>query len=411
MPSGDRLRDVLSLYVLSLGALSISATHFAIVLAQDIVLPGYIYLLGFDEVDYDITASSAAPIAFNLIDTSNLTDHVGPLNALSAAIPRLRHDQLSMPQTESFTPLEEDPRNDFQESLCMPPSTFALLTGVIPVSYLSRFSSRFIMHGTASSSLSTSFDGPKQRLSMEARTLSGLLFKSSLKLFAVESSHDLMKNMTGANMRQASTSITFDSSYKLARDDADTDGSDRGRQTMKMNYFQDLCCKMYQQEIFTVEHLRYSDRHTAYKGVFRQWQTIPAVIVVRALVHLHSNAISSLGICITLCTPQFAFGSVDRTPEGVTIREDPLGQCGTSHLVVCTKIPAWLLCLDPAATVIKFCIRSTSGTAVLHCWIPSLGMDMALYKAPLLDEKLVFNVRDSPQLVDASLSPVESKIE
>ncbi|KAK0190368.1 hypothetical protein F5146DRAFT_929606 [Armillaria mellea] len=409
----------------------------------------------FDEADYDITASTAAPIAFNLIDTSNLTDHVGLLNVLSATIPLLRHDQLSMLQTESLTPLDEDPQNDFQECLCMPPSTFALLTGVIPVGYLSRFSSRFTMHGIASSSLMTpssasrqclswrrtDFDGSKgqkQWLSMEAHTLSDLLFKFYLKLFAVEASRDLMKNMTPANMRRASAVHYVRRNYvwllALIQDRVQTDWprameilmdriEDDKQLTMGMNYFQDLCCEMHQQKLFTVEYLRYSDRYTSYKGVFRRWQTIPAVVCL--VVAIPTNALKplkdrgeSIGTPLfqcdiatgnmhnALCTPQFTFGNVDRTLEGVTIREDPLGQFGTSPLVMYTWIPAWLLCVDPAATVIKFCIRSTSGTAMLLRWIPSLGMDMALYRAPLLDEKHVFVVRNWPRLTGASLSPV-----
>ncbi|KAK0243383.1 hypothetical protein EDD85DRAFT_325699 [Armillaria nabsnona] len=410
----------------------------------------------FDEAAYDITALTAAPIAFNAIDTSNLTDHVGLLNVLSATIPLLRHDHLSMLQTESLVLLEEDPQNDFKERLCMPPSIFALLTGVIPVTSPSRFSSRFTMHGIASSSLMASasrsasrqclswrrtdfdgIDGPKQRLSIEAHTVSDLLFKFYLNLFAVEAGRDLARNITLANMKRASTVHYVRRNYvwllALIQDRVHTDWprameilmdriEDDKQLTMGMNYFQDLCCEMHQQKMFTVEALRYSDRHTSRNGVFRRWLTIPAVVCL--VVEIPTSALKPLKDCgesagtlllqcdvVTenmhnaLCTPQFTFGSVNTTPEGIFIREDLLGQIGTSPLVMYTWIPAWLLCVNPAATIIKLCIRTTLGTVMLEHRIPSLGMDMALYRVPLLDEKHVFVVRDWPQRAGASTRP------
>ncbi|KAK0499491.1 hypothetical protein EDD18DRAFT_853911 [Armillaria luteobubalina] len=407
----------------------------------------------FGEADYDITAPTAAPTAFNAIDTSNLTDHVGLLNILSATVPLLRHDHLSILQTESLIPWDKDPQNDFKERLCMPPLTFALLTGVVPVSSLSRFSSRFTMHGIASSSLTAStsrsasrqnlswrstdfdgIDGQKHRLSIDAQAVSDLLFKFYLKLFAVEAGRDLARNLTPANMKRASIVHYGRRNYVwllgLIQGRVHTDWPrameilmvriENDKQlTMGMNYFQDLCCEMHQQKMFTVEYLRYSDRHTSRNGVFRRWLTIPAVVCL--VVQIPTSALKPLRDCgesvgtpllqcdiftenmhNAFCTPQFTFGDVNTTPEGIFIREDLLGQIGTSPLVMYTWIPAWLLCVNPAATVIKFCIRTTLGTAMLEYRIPSLGKDMALYSVPLLDEKHVFVVRDWPRLVGAS---------
>ncbi len=234
-----------------------------------------------------------------------------------------------MLQTESLIPLEKDPQNDFKERLCMPPSTFALLTGVVPVTSPSRFSSRFTMHGIASSSLMASasrsasrqclswrrtdfdgIDGQKQRLSIEAHTVSDLLFKFYLNLFAVEAGRDLARNITPANMKRASTVHYVRRNYvwllALIQDRVHTDWprameilmdriEDDKQLTMGMNYFQDLCCEMHQQKMFTVEYLRYSDRHTSRNGVFRRWLTIPTVVCL--VVEIPTSALKPLKDC------------------------------------------------------------------------------------------------------------------
>lgn len=55
-------------------------------------------------VEDDYAAEGNAPVSFNVIDTSNLLDHVGGLNLLVAASPLLNGDPSSTLYTESLIP-------------------------------------------------------------------------------------------------------------------------------------------------------------------------------------------------------------------------------------------------------------------------------------------------------------------
>ena len=49
-----------------------------------------------------ITGLGDAPLSFNVIDTSNLLDHVGSVNLLVAAIPLLEHNLSATLYTEAL---------------------------------------------------------------------------------------------------------------------------------------------------------------------------------------------------------------------------------------------------------------------------------------------------------------------
>ncbi|PCH40852.1 hypothetical protein WOLCODRAFT_117801 [Wolfiporia cocos MD-104 SS10] len=91
--------------------------------------------------------SGGAPVRFNVVDASNLDDHIGLLNVLLASAPLL---SLSAPSdvlyTESLLVKGEDATKEFKEKLCADITVMSLLTGLCPVDYLSGFSSRSNTH-------------------------------------------------------------------------------------------------------------------------------------------------------------------------------------------------------------------------------------------------------------------------
>ncbi|KAJ7833273.1 hypothetical protein B0H13DRAFT_2428613 [Mycena leptocephala] len=104
-------------------------THF-------IVLDQHEYLAG------------SAPTTFNIIDTSNLDDHIGCLNVLIASVPLLpTSPRYFVLYTESLLFHDcLDATKESTEHLHTNLSTLALLVGICPVGYVSGFSSRSNVH-------------------------------------------------------------------------------------------------------------------------------------------------------------------------------------------------------------------------------------------------------------------------
>jgi hypothetical protein len=86
-----------------------------------------------DEKEYNGTCT--APLKFNVIDTSNLGDHVGVLNLLSATSPLLRSDVSSTLYTESLVRREKDHRAYVDSLLCGDFATMSLLLELSPIEY------------------------------------------------------------------------------------------------------------------------------------------------------------------------------------------------------------------------------------------------------------------------------------
>ena len=87
---------------------------------------------------FDGTITIAKPVYFDVIDTSNLVDHVGILNVLAAAAPLLRPNPLSVLNTENLMVQSQNLSHWLDEDLCMDASTMSILIGLIPCDYVLR---------------------------------------------------------------------------------------------------------------------------------------------------------------------------------------------------------------------------------------------------------------------------------
>ena len=86
-----------------------------------------------DGEDYSMKGS--APLSFNVIDTSNLLDHVGAINILVAASPLLDNSVSATLYTEALVKTEGDLKALVDNILCGHFSTLSTLFGLVPVEY------------------------------------------------------------------------------------------------------------------------------------------------------------------------------------------------------------------------------------------------------------------------------------
>jgi hypothetical protein len=89
--------------------------------------------LVLDTVDYK--DSGGAPTTFDVIDTSNLLDHVGCLNVLAATASLIRQGPASMLRTEILLPPEINVAASAKKLLCGDLPTVALLLGLKPIQH------------------------------------------------------------------------------------------------------------------------------------------------------------------------------------------------------------------------------------------------------------------------------------
>jgi hypothetical protein len=88
--------------------------------------------LVLDDSDYK---QGLAPTTFDVIDTSNLLDHLGCLNILAATASLIRQKPASMLRAEMMVPLEINVANSTETLLCGDLPTVAVILGLKPVLY------------------------------------------------------------------------------------------------------------------------------------------------------------------------------------------------------------------------------------------------------------------------------------
>lgn len=87
------------------------------------------------ELDAEEYAKASTPKTFDVIDTSNLCDHVGTLNMVVSASPLLKDAPWATLYTEAIQKTADSERRKFEELLCGPTTTVATLLGISPVEY------------------------------------------------------------------------------------------------------------------------------------------------------------------------------------------------------------------------------------------------------------------------------------
>jgi hypothetical protein len=407
------------------------------------------------QLSEDEYMSGSAPVSFNVIDTSNLDDHIGLLNVLIATLPLLpTYTRSSVLYTESLLFRGQDATKEFAERLHTNITTISLLLGICPVDYLSGFATRSNTHelmtykflkgnvtqfhqvttwkSPNSGDVVAVRDGESQPPVFDPNQLGTLLYDIYYQLFEQEDAMhfwrqnqgNMLKAISGSNiihyMRES-----FVLFLKLVRDRLEIAGEqwlqvmdrffsleDTDKSLpMDMNNYQDLCTHLHRHGVHTVSfyHLK-----APKVGRFSHWDTIPALAriiltVPREKLAVLESSLESVGTPPLQCDIRgswshniftaihVAFGHV--VPMGtkphpwVVLKEDPEGQKGASSLIVSFTVATRLLTdVEPMENLsVCFSVRSTTATALL---IPKLGMNLSLFSAKLMDES---NVHVLPQ--------------
>lgn len=187
---------------------------------------------------FDCPGYNSAPAVFDVIDTSNLADHVGTLNMFPATVPLLSRKSSSVLYIENLLLASKDPSQSLRTMLCSDVSTVSLLLGLAPTGHLLGFST----DSTGSEDLNLSvfeghnghqqyrlrapwkypnlgdmraleqqdgLSGNSHQIKLEAKQLGEFLFKLYLKMFAYE---DMSGMIASASLvlakRQISTPVS-----------------------------------------------------------------------------------------------------------------------------------------------------------------------------------------------------------
>lgn len=285
-----------------------------------------------DGGDYGPNAVCSAPLIFNVIDTSNLIDHLGLLNVIVAAGPLLARTPTSNMYTEAILSMTEDATTGFTTRMCMDLPVMGMFLGLIPTSSISNFTSTSNTHEVLINRLTKS-DSPQyfERLSwkvpysgdhnapqnhvsvnrpivFEPLELAQLVYEVYLKMFFDEDSKQQLRNVTHMGARGIVDSHRRQDLFhyvrgslvmliKFMKQRASTDWdaamhrivdlvlNDRAL-VMNMNNFQDLCCQLFMEGVHKAESYMVNDDLLPMKRFsrFEYWRDVPLVVCVVMIV-------------------------------------------------------------------------------------------------------------------------------
>ncbi|KAL2075114.1 hypothetical protein VTL71DRAFT_56 [Oculimacula yallundae] len=400
----------------------------------------------------DLDSTGASPSTFNIIDTSNLLDPLGPLNLLVAAAPLLKRGIAS---------------TMYSEILCGSFPTMSLLLGLVPIEYWTGVTA---VYDTAECAFDMSadeddtapvpiprrliwknvlaggnaMDVPERKIHFDPKDLAILLHRTYQTMFEHENTFKLISTMTLTTRRNASRSVYTRSSFaaflRLVRNRIATDW-DKTMQIVlesiatdqniafSLSYYQDLCVHI---SLFGVCDLpeftagcRPSDAAKFRKGV-GSWKSLPEVVCITLEVprnriqFITSMPPIELGSPNVHCAVQYGgvsqfpvsarpgifadvqltFGDLttvgEPTDDGhqVLIKQDLLGWSGKAPLLVSFNVPTWVVLHDPSKTIVTLGVQTTPQT--MMTFIKKLGFNLIIHETDLQDNKRVHITRFPP---------------
>lgn len=131
-------------------------------------------------------SANALSLPFDIIDTSNLSDHVGLINILTATTPLLRKSPFSVLYSESLLVASKSIDTSLSDVLGSDVATFCLLIGFTPVGLLSGVTMEAISNEMAMSMINGSNAGGQQQYRMRVPWK----FPESTDTTTIRSAHD-----------------------------------------------------------------------------------------------------------------------------------------------------------------------------------------------------------------------------
>lgn len=359
----------------------------------------------FDENQYGEGASTPAPTMFNVIDTSNISDHVGLLNLLVVTIHILSKSPSATIYTETLFSYSDAPSAGILERLCGDMQTMSLLLGIVPSAFLSRFTTRSNIHESLMQvfqdqglqyheQIAWKAIGGKYLMSFSPDQLGRLIFEVYLKMFSEENLTRQLQNVSSSSTRafleQTLVHYTRRSFVQLLnhiKSQVETDWTrvmgkfdDEVTQDTSLilgsNLYQEMCCHFHLLQIVTFTSMEQSyvrDLRTKTNStLFRDWESIPAVVTVilvipRSKITAVESELRAAGTPVLQCEIRnsnlwnmfmdisAAYGRLETTGTGqkktATIVEEKEGESTSSPLIVFFSVGSSTLLRSPNATI------------------------------------------------------------
>ncbi|KAG1865904.1 hypothetical protein DFJ58DRAFT_863671 [Suillus subalutaceus] len=355
----------------------------------------------FDPEAYGTDTQSPAPTTFNIIDTSNLLDHVGVLNILVVTSPILQRTLSATLYTEGLS--GSSPEDTLPQQLCGDIATIGLLLGLIPVSFVSQFTNRSNMHEVlmhfvtedvaqnherlawkligGAEKLVTDLDCP---IDIAPEQLAGVFFNIYLNMF----SHENVAQKS-AIVQQSPESIKLSGIVHYHR--------------RSFVGILDLCCQLHLLGVFTADWVSLQKVHEVYcvkrPFVFRDWKTLTQTVCVVLVIPPLDSARTPVLRCdirgVITSNMFLCINAVFGTVKISAIEEDATRRYGTSPLVVWFWVPSVVLSNEHRLSVV-LSILPTLATCTPAM---QLGFDLDLFRADMEDEKLVHILRQRPNAI------------
>ena len=284
--------------------------------------PYHLEPLILDGSDYNIRGK--APLVFNIIDTSNLTDHLGAINLLVATSPLLANSLSATLYTESLVKVAEDHKDWIETLLCSHFPTVSILLGLFPVEYWTNataistvddgiMDSMPILTGIKGGKKEqmrtrlvwkrpiSSLDGllqPDVKIRIDEQDLANMLYQVYRGMFQNEDIRNLFSNISLLKIRTSSRPNYHRGSFASflclvkGRMKADWDKVMDGllplvendpNILMGRNYIQELYLQLHLLDVYTMPSFRPSFNQSSYGPgslSLGAWKDIPGVVCI-----------------------------------------------------------------------------------------------------------------------------------
>ncbi|KIK13866.1 hypothetical protein PISMIDRAFT_371194 [Pisolithus microcarpus 441] len=397
---------------------------------------------------YSPSAPLPAPTSFNVIETSNLIDHVGLLNLLTVTIPLLFDSPSSTLYTEALLPAVVSPPQGILNQVCGDLSTISLLLGVVPSAYVSRFTTR---SNTAETMMQVIEQSPTSQyherlawkhvnfghppnilreaeLSFTVPQLAKQLLDIYLRMFSDE---DLGKRMAISSLdsSQAQRAVEFSGLIHYSRrslalllahirsrvccdwnrvmDELEALISQDRTFMLGSNYYQELACQLhlagFRLSRFSPAQLR-ELRSKEDPPIFRAWNTVPEVVTVVLVVPHHAIAkvqsdLSAAATPTLECRIHANIKLNSFVCLSASFGKLEVSGKGENKVAVVVEDEAGINGMSPMivsfSALSTIIIRTSGGTVGLavrpnigaEALVQKLGLEMYLFKALLTDER------------------------
>lgn len=408
-----------------------------------------------------------APTAFDVIDTSNLSDHLGLLNLLIVTQPLLKMDPVSQSVllTETLLALGDDPTQSFLERVFTDVPTIGLMLGLVPRPYVSAFATHSNSHELLFSNHSEQFhermawvnpssgdhhlDMVHPTITFEVEDLARTVFSIYDKMFANEDilkllakpSSDELVSMGEVRFQRETIALLFRTiQTRVCPHDGNWDQvvvrflklveSDTGRLSEYNNY-QELCLQLYLQGVYSVPtpqpHTQITHHTSLRSKIFDHWPDVPPILclvltIPRERLKVLFDGPDRIGSPTLQCflhveggqhntytAIHAVWGKCVTSPKSdkVIIQEDIEGMNGKSNLVV--SFWAQTQILEFPGTKVAFSIKPTP--QAVSKFMEKLGMNLALFDTNVTNKQHVQLLAYRPTLAsEMSQIPRSSSI-